>query len=623
MWEMVKYKNIFYLLLFISIPFCTSAQWESLGDSIVPQDHIVKSLKIAPDHSIWFISTHSTQLPKIHISTDEGKTWNISKVPFKDSIEGWDISPIDSMTAFIALGSAGLYKTTNGGQSWASIENYPYSCIIVHFFNKTEGWVFSGRQLYAKSSLKNWNVHSVTKDGGESWTHIGGKNWDQPPGTSLPKPIPNEMTGIIGSINASYDYTENAIIMGMSSGNYWLSLDKGYNWSRHQSPLTELGIFTSSVAMKDSKTFMVSGNYNPRKYAITKSYTTLDGGKNWLQGKPEVTASATHYIPESDGTFVMLGISDNSWGGGKGTAITYDYGKNWEIIDNTRLSTLDFIDRNIGFAAYGNFNFYTTTTGQIYKWDFDLPSAPGKPVKSLLWILSISVVVIGFIFHRYRIQQVRKEAQTSLQLSALERSALRAQMNPHFIFNALNSLQSFINNNEVENSNIFLSHFSQLIRGTLKASKEQNVSLEVEIELLKSYLKLEKMRFEDRFDFKISIAEDIDVQAIKVPSMITQPFVENAIIHGLSKKSINGLIELDYKLKEEYLIITIKDNGKGIFHTSKNKNKLHKSMGINNILKRLKLINPENELHMSEQKEDNGKVLGTKITLSILVKSTL
>ncbi len=623
---MIKYKSILSPL-FILFHLCAFAQWESLGDSIVPQDHTVYSLKIADDHSIWTISTHMNfppdLVPQIHRSTDEGKTWITSRIPVENPTYGWDISPVDSLTAFIALGSAGLHKTTNGGQDWIKVENYPYSCLIVHFFNKMEGWVFSGRQLYALTSLKNWNVHSVTKDGGKSWVHIGGQNWDQPSGTSLPEPIPNEMTGFTYSMNASYDYTDDSIIMGMSSGNYWLSRDKGYNWSRHNTPLADLGIFTANVAIKDAKTFMVAGNYHPRGNTNTLNFTTLDGGKTWLKGQPEITAATTHYVPDSDSIFIMVGHNDFRWGGGKGTAVTYDYGANWKIIDNTRLVSLDFVDKNFGVAVYGNDTNYTTTTGQIYKWNFEWPSPPKKTINWLIWILPLTIGVIGYIIHRYRIQQIRKETQTTLQLSELERSALQSQMNPHFIFNSLNSLQSFINNNETENSNIFLSHFSRVMRGTLNASKEPEVFLSAEIELLKSYLELEKMRFENRFNYHISIAENINIDEIKIPSMITQPFVENAIIHGLSKNASNGMIAIDYRLKKKYLEISIIDNGQGIYHTQKNKNKLHKSIGISNILKRLKLINPGNELQMIELKKENGKVSGTKITLSILVKSGL
>lgn len=616
--------RIMILLIFACLYFYSpvSAQWASLGDSIIPFKYQAQSLKIAPDRSIWVLATQqdrqSIGKPKVVRSTNEGANWDITSIDVPDSIRANDIAPIDSSSAFVALGT-GLYKTINGGKEWAMVEPFPYKPLLVHFFNKNEGWVYSIEPHTPHSLFSFTIVQSVTIDGGNTWTHIGGENWDAPPGTSLPTRDSSEFAGYWFFVGSSYDYTENEIILGFSNGNYWLSEDRGFNWSRHTTPLAKNKTRISNVAMKDRNTYVIAGNFgvdslNKNRGHDTRSYTTIDGGSTWFEGNPGVTAAAMHYIPGSDSTFIMVGHIDYNWGGGKGTAISYDYGKNWVIIDQARMSIVDFLDEGFGFATCGGLPRWRTTSGQVSKWDLTLPEVPESKVNWLPWIVIAVIFVFGAVFHKIRLSQAKKKASVEMEISELERAALQAQMNPHFIFNSLNSLQSYINHNEKESSNIFLSHFSRLIRGTLKASGLKEISLQSEIDLLKSYLELEKMRFNNRFDYKITVEDSIDPESITLPPMITQPLIENAVIHGMAGKSSGGMIELNYRVDAgNVLIITLKDNGVGLNHFQTKQTGGHKSTGLDNTKKRLKLLNYENKMDMSELQDESGNTSGTII----------
>jgi photosystem II stability/assembly factor-like uncharacterized protein len=368
--------QIFAVILFVfsSINSNLYAQWESLGDDIIPENHRVWSIKVAQDLSIWAISTYDkfppiNYIPKVHRSADGGMNWTGSEITAAISTYGWDISPVDSMTAFIALDTAGLFKTLDGGQSWNKVENYLFRPYCVHFFNENEGWI---RGDDSTGSL----VMSITEDGGNNWLDISYSN-GQPTGTSLPPIDSAELVlTVTFSVNSAYDYTEESIIVGTNKGTYWKSSDKGRNWTRHNSPLEGLDLMSSNIAMKDENTFMIAGDLSASSIdeATAVNFTTTDGGKTWIEGRSGMTAAATHYIPNSDSIFIMVGHGDFGWGS-QGTAISYDYGETWELIDSTSLISIDFIDENNGVGTCCNYDSWTTANGQIHKWNFDLPTS--------------------------------------------------------------------------------------------------------------------------------------------------------------------------------------------------------------------------------------------------------
>jgi tetratricopeptide (TPR) repeat protein len=207
-------------------------------------------------------------------------------------------------------------------------------------------------------------------------------------------------------------------------------------------------------------------------------------------------------------------------------------------------------------------------------------------IYGLLLILGIAAVTSYFI---YRNAQASKLAN---QLLALK--SLRSQMNPHFIFNALNSVNHFIAEQDERTANKFLSEFSQLMRLVLEHSQEDFISLSKEQEILTLYLKLEHYRFRDKFDYEIEIDEAINAEAIEVPPMLIQPYIENAVWHGLRYKEEKGKLLLNFKRENGALLIEVIDNGIGRKKSTELKTenqRKHHSTGLKNIQERLSILN--------------------------------
>src|SRR5439155_934059 len=192
------------------------------------------------------------------------------------------------------------------------------------------------------------------------------------------------------------------------------------------------------------------------------------------------------------------------------------------------------------------------------------------------WIIVISGLglVVGFILW-WRIKAVkRKERQRfahEKQLLELEAKALRSQMNPHFIFNCMNSIKSLIQQDEKEKSVAYLTTFSKLIRTLFNNADKKEISLHDEIETCKLYLQLEAIRFNSSFSYTVKVDENIDLKSVRVPALIIQPFIENAIWHGIVPKGANGYIYLSVRKKDDSIEIVIDDNGIGREASKQNK----------------------------------------------------
>ena len=180
----------------------------------------------------------------------------------------------------------------------------------------------------------------------------------------------------------------------------------------------------------------------------------------------------------------------------------------------------------------------------------------------------------------------------------LEMQALRAQMNPHFIFNSLNSINLFILENNKLQASEYLSKFSRLVRLILQNSQEAFIPLESELEALQLYLELESVRFENKFEYKIAVDDDVDTTVLKVPPLIIQPYAENAIWHGLMHKKEKGHLEIELYQQEEILFCKITDDGIGRKRAAELKSKsalTHKSMGMRITADRIGMLQRQQE----------------------------
>ncbi len=227
------------------------------------------------------------------------------------------------------------------------------------------------------------------------------------------------------------------------------------------------------------------------------------------------------------------------------------------------------------------------------------------------------LVVLAYLMYKYIKQQ--KLANNLLALKSL-----RSQMNPHFIFNALNSVNSFIATNDERTANKYLSDFSKLMRAVLENSEEDFIPLQKEIQLIELYTKLEHFRFKDKFDYKISVEETIDIEAYKIPPMLLQPYIENAVWHGLRYKEDKGILDIKIcKKQKDQIEITIADNGIGRKKSKalKTENqKKHNSKGLGNIKKRVTILNEMYKDKVDINIEDNqlnAEDVGTKVTVTL------
>lgn len=228
----------------------------------------------------------------------------------------------------------------------------------------------------------------------------------------------------------------------------------------------------------------------------------------------------------------------------------------------------------------------------------------------------------GYGVYRYRLRQLQRENELKEQMSALKHSALQAQIYPHFIFNCLNSIQQFILQNEKEEAILYLGKFAKLVRGMLHASAAGKISLEDEMELLHHYLSLEQLRFDHQFAFDIRLAEGVDAFELEIPPLLVQPYVENAVLHGIvGRKTGGGMISVQFATQADYLEVTIVDNGKGIMSAEATSGaKKHKSVGMSITRERLELISGEEAGNIVQTRpilDGEGAVVGTEVKIRI------
>ena len=247
------------------------------------------------------------------------------------------------------------------------------------------------------------------------------------------------------------------------------------------------------------------------------------------------------------------------------------------------------------------------------------------------WFKLLALLLLGFIVkfiydqrvslinERHRNELLRQEENLQLELKAL-----RAQMNPHFLFNSLNSIKNFILSSDSHSAAKYLSSFAHLIRLILQQSSEKRIVLSEELEMLRLYLELEELRFKKNFQYQITLCDDIDPEELSLPPLILQPFIENAIWHGLSTKEGDRRLWIKFQLDSLSLVCVIEDNGIGRAasnRASEHKLKSHKSMGMNITQQRLDLINELEKLNLKIEITDlfanDNSPSGTRIEIVI------
>jgi len=240
------------------------------------------------------------------------------------------------------------------------------------------------------------------------------------------------------------------------------------------------------------------------------------------------------------------------------------------------------------------------------------------------WFMAALAILVGYLIYvigvRITKQQKNKEQEQLLlknKILMLEQQALQAMMNPHFVFNVMNSIQHFINTKNTASANKVLTGFARLIRKNLEICTQSYISLEEETNYLNLYLSLEKNRFGDKFRYQINVDENIDKEETFVPSMLLQPFIENAIWHGIMPKEDGGEVIITIKeADDETLLISIADDGIGIKNSLASKKNGHQSKGMALTNERINLLNKIEAKAIQLDVKQNGKT-GTIVTISV------
>lgn len=256
------------------------------------------------------------------------------------------------------------------------------------------------------------------------------------------------------------------------------------------------------------------------------------------------------------------------------------------------------------------------------------------PIWETLWFkiggITVALLIIASII-KVRVDQVRRKTEIERRrlrmerdLLELEQKALRLQMNPHFIFNALNSIQSLIVKKDEQTARYFLAKFSKLMRGILENSREERITIEQEVKTLDNYLALEKFSRGDSFDYEINFSDDIESEVETIPPMMIQPFVENAIVHGIAHREEGGRVKVQFEKDSNYLKCTITDNGIGRQQAAELKSQQeeqHKSTALAVTQERLDILHTQKNgrkgLEVIDLKDDEGNARGTRVVVVI------
>ena len=306
-------------------------------------------------------------------------------------------------------------------------------------------------------------------------------------------------------------------------------------------------------------------------------------------------------------------------------------------INNSEWKTLDLNDKNLKLysLASGNYTIQLAINHDNLK--IDLQTIQFE-IKKPFWLKPIFLFGFGFVFlgliytfYKLQILKLEKRNQLLLEKVNLEKNlnqsklkAIKSQMNPHFFYNALNTIQSFILSNDKKQAVSYLSKFSNLTRTILEMTEKETISIAEEVKTLSLYLDIEKARFEEDFNYHILVDDEIDAENIKIPTMLLQPYVENAVKHGLLHKLGKKAVTIHFQKETEHIKISIDDNGIGRQKSTELnaiKNKNHNSFATEAMQNRVNLLNQYNQKNISIQYIDktnlNNQPTGTSVVFEI------
>ena len=438
--------------------------------------------------------------------------------------------------------------------------------------------------------------------------------------------------GLVNNIINYVDFNKNILWVSTNQGLSKIYLNKNYIIDNVETYTETTGLISNRIQKtitRDSLIYIVSNKginqFNYINNTINKNKPIVII-KNIIANSKKTEAQYTYNLKHNNSSFVVdfIGINYKSMSGMRYFYKLENFDIRWRQINNASIiyHSLPPGDYILKIEAQSINNIFSDPTEIIIRVD--------KPFW-LTWtfrIIFVSFIILStYIFFTYRSKYKRRKNKIQKDIDILQYQALNKQMNPHFIFNSLNSIQNYILQNDVKNSSKYLNKFSMLIRMVLNNSQHQLVSIKKDTEALGIYMELESNRFKDRFEFNIEVKDEIDIYVHKIPPLIIQPFVENAIWHGLMNqdKDFEGKVTVCFKLENKRIICRITDNGVGrkkAGELNKDKQK-NKSLGTKITDDRKNLINALNNADISikylDLHDNNNKATGTEVIINFPV----
>jgi ligand-binding sensor domain-containing protein len=512
--------------------------------------------------------------------------------------------------------------------------------------------VFYHNNNYYIGTLKG--LYQVKQD--KSYTYLGNLH------TALTRRITDIKSSINGTLwistadNGIVGYKEGKIIKAITDSNglssnicktlfikdnfLWAGTDKGinkinisngrYNIIKHSTSDGLPSNTINAIYIKDSTVWVGSPaglTYFNENNISSSSICNLQMLGIYVSGKQLATDSSFHLAYQNNNVnFEYAGISFRSGG-----EITYHY-KLAGLDNDWKTTTENNLDYKSLPAGDYKLQLYAINKYGVKSNTITIKFSVAAPFWKTIWfyLLLAAIVFAGImlLFNRRNKktkQRLEEKNNFQKQFAALEQQALQSQMNPHFIFNCLNSIQQYIFTNEKEKANLYLTDFASLIRQTLDISSQQTITVAEEASYLKKYLDMERMRFGDNFSYSITIDDSFNAEEIQMPALLLQPYVENSLRHGIRyKKEGGGKVDISFSVKHNNLYCTIKDNGVGRDKAATFKGRQHieyQSKGMNLTNKRIELLNAINEtkiaVTITDLKNNDNTAAGTLVEINI------
>jgi sensor histidine kinase YesM len=432
------------------------------------------------------------------------------------------------------------------------------------------------------------------------------------------------------SINDACYSDVNTLILASNTGIYFLNLLDG-----------KIKLLNTSDGILDNEVFKIaifnnmayySTNYGIGRFALDKVKNNLIAPKIFLASAKSNENKGFNpsfiYPYNSSFTFNFDIITFKDGGPLKLTYKLAGYNKEWNSNESGEVTYTNLTDGTYSLLVYA------TNSAGVKSKVMQLPILIEKPFFKSAWFLLLLIamlVLLAYVIYKITYHFINKREVNKTKVNKLlaeyQLMGLKAQMNPHFIFNCLNSIQKYVLEHDTKQAYTYMAKFSKLIRFVLDISDKTFVALSDELELVKIYVELEQLRFDKKFEFVIELNENIEPDEIVVPSLLIQPYLENAIWHGIMNlpDHTKGEVKIKASIINQHIEIEIKDNGIGRKRAKMLTQKNHQSKGMSINQKRIEAINYLLKTHNAtieivDMLDADGEALGTKVIIKLPLK---